>query len=76
MSLGCFRCDLNFLISCIRATIGNIVSHGSRKQDRFLRCYGNIRKNRILFDLADIDPIDQDPAFRDFIKTGDQIYKG
>ena len=68
--LGCFD---DFLIRRIRAPIADIIGNGAFKQVRLLRDIGDGMAQRVLFDVFNVLPVEQYPAFVEIVEALDKV---
>ena len=67
---------LNLLLRGIRQTVADVLGDGAGEEEGHLRDDTDLAVQGGLGDGANIDIIDQDGAFGDFVKAGDQIGDG
>ncbi len=60
--LGGFGGGDDLFVAGIRAAVADVVAHRAGEQDGLLGHDPDLRQERVLLDLADIDPVDQHPT--------------
>ena len=76
MGIGQTGCPNDLLTGGFGIGKGNVFTHGAAEQQRVLRNNPDLSPQGIKLNLADVIPIDQDPAVARVIETGQELHKG
>ncbi len=76
MDLGRLRHPYDLLVRRVRLAEGDVLPDGHREDEDVLKHDADLAPQRAEGDVADIVPVDQDPALGDVVEAGHQLGEG